>query len=83
MKICYFTTLILLTSLKINIHTLYGRSGRLKSVLARGAGALSRPLEIVPHPVFCFPEKQAVAEAFGHCLKRNQKVPQSELKSSS
>lgn len=30
MKIYYFTTLILLTSLEINIHSLYGLSGRLE-----------------------------------------------------
>lgn len=43
-KICYFTTLILLTSLKINIRMLYGRSGKPGwRVLAWGTGALSRP----------------------------------------
>lgn len=58
MKICYFTTLILLTSLKINIHMLYGRSGSLERVLARRTGALLWPSAIQPHPTFCFPKRR-------------------------
>lgn len=53
MKICYFTTLILLTSLKINIYTLCGQSGREEGP----STGHWRLLVAIPRSVF--PEKPA------------------------
>lgn len=54
---CYFTTLLLLTSLESHIPRPLGHQVGWKRVLAWGTGTLWWPWEIVPHPI-CFPEQQ-------------------------